>query len=318
MALSRRTLLGSGLALPIAARFAGRARAADPVTIRMGVLKLVHSITPYFYEKFLPAGYQIEIIPFSTPTDGKDAVVTKSVDYGTFGIAAAILGAASSQPVVVYGSECNKGMAVVARKDDPINSITDLKDKKVGILTGTTQQVFFLERLRMVGMKESDIVSIRIGFADMPAALQRGDIDAYVGAEPGPSLSLVSGVGKIVEYPYSTPMGSLNMVLGTHSDRFKEKPDEVLMMLNLQRQASAYAMSKPDEIVAMTVAKLGLDKAAVARATDNVELNWEMTPTMIGEVKAYADHMLELRQIRNLPDFEALLAVAPSEKLAKA
>jgi ABC-type nitrate/sulfonate/bicarbonate transport system substrate-binding protein len=318
MALSRRTLIRAGLALPLAARYAAPTRAADPVTIRMGVLKLVHSITPYFYEQFLPGGYKIEIIPFSTPTDGKDAVVTKSVDYGTFGIAAAILGVASGQPVIVYGSECNKGMAVVCRKDDPIASITDLKDKKVGILTGTTQQVFFLERLRMVGMKESDIVSVRLAFADMPGALQRGDIDAYVGAEPGPSLSLVSGVGKIVEYPYSTPMGSLNMVVATHSDRLKEKPDEVVMMLNLQRQASAYAMSKPDEIVAMTVAKLGLDKAAVARAVDNVELNWQMTPTMISEVKAYADHMLELRQIRNLPDFDTLLDPNPSERLAKA
>ena len=116
MALSRRRLLGSGLALPLAAGFGIGARAAEPVTIKMGVLKLVHSITPYFYERFLPAGYRLEIIPFSTPTDGKDAVVTKSVDYGTFGIAAAILGAASSQPVAVYSSECNKGMAVVARK----------------------------------------------------------------------------------------------------------------------------------------------------------------------------------------------------------
>lgn len=318
MALSRRALLGSGVGLPIAASFGVRAGAAEPVTIRMGVLKLVHSITPYFYERFLPAGYRIEIIPFSTPTDGKDAVVTKSVDYGTFGIAAAILGAASSQPVVVYGSECNKGMAVVARKDDPVNAITDLKGKKIGILTGTTQQVFFLERLRMVGMKEQDTVSVRLAFADMPAALQRGDIDAYVGAEPGPSLSLVSGVGKIVEYPYSTPMGSLNMVLATHRERLAEKPGEALMMLNLQREASAYAMSKPDEIVAMTVAKLGLDKAAVARAVDNVELNWQMTPTMIGQVKAYADHMLELRQIRNLPDFDTLLDPAPSKKLAQA
>jgi ABC-type nitrate/sulfonate/bicarbonate transport system substrate-binding protein len=318
MNISRRTLLGSGLALPLAGTLGTKAGAAEPVTIKMGVLKLVHSITPYFYERFLPAGYRLEIIPFSTPTDGKDAVVTKSVDYGTFGIAAAILGAASSQPVAVYGTECNKGMAVVARKDDPIGAITDLKGKKVGILTGSTQQVFFLERLRMVGMTEQDIVSVRVGFADMPAALARGDIDAYVGAEPGPSLSLVSGVGKIVEYPYSTPMGSLNMVVATHRDRLAEKPDEVLMMLNLQRQASAYAMSKPDEIVAMTVAKLGLDKAAVARAVENVELNWAMTPKMIREVKAYADHMLELRQIRNLPDFDALLDAVPYEQLVKA
>jgi hypothetical protein len=67
----------------------------------------------------------------------------------------------------------------------------------------------------------------------------------------------------------------------------------------------------------MTVAKLGLNKDAVAKAVDNVELNWQMTPQMITEVKAYADHMLELKQIRNLPDFDALLDTGPSEKLAK-
>jgi ABC-type nitrate/sulfonate/bicarbonate transport system substrate-binding protein len=316
MHISRRALLGSGLALPAIAR--GRtARAQAPVTIRMGVLKLVHSITPYFYDRFAPAGVRLEIIPFATPTDGKDAVVTKSVDYGTFGIAAAILGASSHQPVVVIGSECNKGMAVVARKDSGINSIPDLKGKQVAILPGTTQQVFFLERLHMLGMSEADISAVRVAFADMPAALARGDVDAYVGAEPGPSLSLVTGVGKIVEYPYSTPMGSLNMVLATHQDTLAALPNQALMMLDLQRQASVYAMSHPDELVAMTVAKLGLNKEAVAASVGNVELNWKMTPQMTDEVKSYADHMLALKQIRALPDFTTLMDPKLSDQLAK-
>jgi NitT/TauT family transport system substrate-binding protein len=50
-------------------------------------------------------------------------------------------------------------------------------------------------------------------------ALSRGDIDAYVGAEPGPGVSPSSGIGSLVEYPYSTAMGSLNMVLGHPSRR---------------------------------------------------------------------------------------------------
>jgi NitT/TauT family transport system substrate-binding protein len=284
----------------------------------MGVLKLIHSITPYFYERFLPAGTKIEIIPFSTPTDGKDAVVTGSVDYGTFGIAAAILGASSHQPVVVYGSECNKGMAVVAGKNDTtVNSLKDLKGKKIGILPGTTQQVFFYERLNMEGMKADDITAVRVAFADMPAALARGDIDAYVGAEPGPALSLVDGSGKIVEYPYSTPMGSLNMVLATNRDGLDKRHDQVLMMLDLQRQASAYAMAHPDEIAAMTVEKLGLNKDAVSKAVSNVELNWQMTPKMIDEVHAYADHMADMKQIRSLPDFATMLDPSFSETLAK-
>ena len=199
MGITRRSLIAASLAAPAVLR--ARTAAADTVVIRMGALKLIHSITPYFYERFLPDGYRLEIIPFESPTDGKSAVVTKSVDFGTFGIAAAILGAAAHEPVVVFGSECNKGMAVVARKDSPIASLKDLKGKRVAIWPGSTQEVFILERLHMEGMTIKDVESVRVSFSEMPAALARGDVDAYVGAEPGPGLSLATGVGKIVEYP---------------------------------------------------------------------------------------------------------------------
>ena len=56
--LSRRLLLASltscGLALSVAAPTA--AHAQDKV-IKVGTLKLIHGITPYFYNKFTPAGY---------------------------------------------------------------------------------------------------------------------------------------------------------------------------------------------------------------------------------------------------------------------
>ena len=185
MGITRRNLIAASLAAPAVMR--ARTAAADTVVIRMGALKLIHSITPYFYERFLPDGYRLEIIPFESPTDGKSAVVTKSVDFGTFGIAAAILGAAAHEPVVVFGSECNKGMAVVARKDSPIASLKDLKGKRVAIWPGSTQEVFILERLHMEGMTIKDVESVRVSFSEMPAALARGDVDAYVGAEPGPA-----------------------------------------------------------------------------------------------------------------------------------
>lgn len=32
-------------------------RAEQTTTIKMGALKLIHSIAPYFYDQFTPAGY---------------------------------------------------------------------------------------------------------------------------------------------------------------------------------------------------------------------------------------------------------------------
>ena len=54
-----------------------QARAQDKV-LRVGTLKLIHGITPYFYEKFAPPGYTVEVIPFESPTDGKNAVFPKA------------------------------------------------------------------------------------------------------------------------------------------------------------------------------------------------------------------------------------------------
>lgn len=314
MAIRRRVLLGGALAAP-AILVAGRARA--DTTIRIGALKLIHSMTPYFYQQFAPAGTTITIIPFESPTDGKDAVVTRSVDVGTFGIAAAIFGAAAHEPVAVIGSECNKGMAIVAGKNSGINTLKDLKGKRVAIWPGSTQEVFVLERLHMEGMSVKDITPVRVSFSEMPAALQRGDVDAYVGAEPGPSLSVVSGYGKIVEYPYSTPMGSLNMILATHRDMITEKPGLLALVVKLQKQASEFAMSHPDAMVAMTVAKLGQKKDAVAELVSNVELNWQMTPQMIANAKSYAEHMQALKQIKAVPDMNALMVTRFSDAAAQ-
>ena len=136
--LNRRNLLVSAAASIAAGPLSNSAFAQDKV-LRVGTLKLMHAITPHFYEKFAIPGYKIEVIPFETPTDGKNAVVTKSVAFGTFGIAAATLGGAAGEPVVVIGAQCNKGMAVVAGKDSGIASIKGPKDKKVGILPGSTQ-----------------------------------------------------------------------------------------------------------------------------------------------------------------------------------
>ena len=75
-------------------------------------------------------------------------------------------------------------------------------------------------------------------------------------------------------------------------------------------------MAHPDEMVAMTVTKLGMKREAVELSVKNVELNWKMTPEMIEAGKTYAEHMLELKQIRALPDFATFFEPKISDQLA--
>ena len=280
---------------------------AEDRVIKVGTLKLIHGITPYFYEKFVPAGVKVEVYPFESPTDGKNAVVTGTVDFGIYGLAAATLGAANGEPVVVVGAACNRGMAVVARADAPIASIKDLKDKKVGIWPGSTQEVVILDRLSEEGMSIKDIQPIRVSFSDMAPALARGDLDAYVGAEPGPGISLANGTGKIVEYPYSTPTGSLNMVLSTRRELIEKDPELIRTLLKIHRDASEYAMSNRDAFVAMAMQKLGQQKPSIEKAAPNVELTWKIDDLFLKEAHYYGTQMLDKKQIRQMPDYATFI-----------
>ena len=312
----RRLLAGAGFAAATLA--APSVLRAEPRTVKMGALRLVHSMPPYFYERFAPADLKIEIIVFDSPTDGKNAVVTKSVDFGTFGIAAAILGGAVGEPVVVVGALSNKGMGVISKAGSDIKTVKDLKGKRVGIWPGSTQEVFIMERLRMEGLSIKDITPVRVPFGEMPAMLARGDVDAYVGAEPGPALSITSGAGQLVEYPYSTPMGGLNMIFGTHEDTVAKNPDLVRTMLKTHRQAVEFMMANKPIVTDMTVQKLGANRAAVDQAlgANNVEYVWKLDATVQGQAKTYAQQMLELKQIRALPKFDTFLNPTFSNELA--
>ena len=77
---------------------------ADDKVLRVGTLKLIHGISAYFYEKFVPAGYTVEVFPFDSPTDGKNAVLTGTVDTCIHGIAAFLLGSAAGEPVMIVAN----------------------------------------------------------------------------------------------------------------------------------------------------------------------------------------------------------------------
>ena len=316
MAHSRRFMLVGATACA-AVPFGARSTRAQDVTIKVGALRTIAAIAEYMYDRFSPPGVKIEVLPIESPTECKNAVVTKSVDVSSFGVAAGILGAAAGEPVVIVGASCDRGMGIVVRKDLPVDKIADLKGRKVGIWPGSTQEVFMAERLRMEGLDMRDIQRVRVSFSEMATALARGDIDAYVGAEPAPALSLVSGVGKIVEYPYSTAMGSLNVIMGVHRDTIEQRPDLVRAILKIHRHASEFAMANRQATVDTAIAKLGMNRAAVEASLPNIDLNWQLTPDLIQRTRVYAEHMLAMKQIRAMPDFKALFNTSFSDELAR-
>ena len=164
-----------------------------------------------------------------------------------------------------------------------------------------------MERLRMEGLTIKEVTAVRVPFGEMPAMLARGDIDAYVGAEPGPALSITSGAGQLVEYPYSTPIGPLNMILSASEKAVKENPARVKLIVDMHRKAIDYAMANPPQIVEMATQKLGQQKKSIELAVPNVELAWKLDDVFMERAGAYTKLMFENKQIRQMPDLNKVV-----------
>ena len=302
---TRSTFLALGAAAATSAALPAAAVAADARTVKIGMLKTVNTMVTQFYQKFAAPGLTYAVTAFDTPPDGKDAVVSGSVDFGIFGLAAATLGAAGGQPLTIVAAAGGKAMAVVVAAQSTAKTFADLKGKKIAYQPGSTQEVVLRELMKAGSMTVADVQLVRLSFGDMANALARGDVDAYVGAEPGPSLSVLSGKGKVLLYPFTTPVGSINVVFATRPELIAKEPDLVRSVVRTHVAACKWCANPANrtEFEAATTKFLGPPKDVLDMTMGNINFDYELDADYLKRAKYYGEQMIVLKQIAQVPDY---------------
>ena len=156
----------------------GEDTAAKSEKVTVGTWKTAQTITPYFYDEFMPES--VEVLPFTNPGDQKTALLAGSLDMCGTTLVTAITAASKGEPVKIVTSLCNKCSALVVDKDYGIQSEADLKGKRIAYVPGTMHHALLLEVLKRNGINpDTDVELKRIDFFDMGQALVNGDIDAF-------------------------------------------------------------------------------------------------------------------------------------------
>lgn len=274
-------------------------------TVKVATLRQPHLFVPDFYARFLPAGTKVEVITLANSTEIKSAVVSGSADFGVTGITAALQGAAAGEPFRVLASSADGGSAIVASKKSTVTTVAGLKGKKIGYVPGSAQDILLRLTLRAAGMNaDDDVELVKVEFPDMANALARGDIDAFSGAETGPSDALVKGA-VLVTHPYDTEMAKINIVMGTSQDMIDSDPALVQTMVDAHAKAIDYMAANKAEWAKAVIDKYGFPKASLDKAIANIELRWTVDDAYEQQAKILGQQLKELKQIRKDPDYEA-------------
>ena len=191
-----------------------------------------------------------------------NGVVTRNVDYG--GTFSNFVGAAlSGLPVRIVMSAMDGSDHYLVTASN-IKKVEDLKGKTFGISSfGGTPHSEAIMILRKYGMNpEKDVTFLQIGGSSSRyTALESGSIQAAMLLPPFNNFAKKRGFNQLMSFNdiMSIPLGGLSV----HTQKIKEKPDEIVRMIKAVLKATDYIRNRKTEIMSFVEAKWGIKEGDV-------------------------------------------------------
>jgi NitT/TauT family transport system substrate-binding protein len=206
----------------------------EPVSLKVGMLKLASS-APFFIasEKgfFKEEGIDVEYKFFDASNPVNVAAASNNVDVGTAGLTADLYNmVAAGQKVIIVADKGReeKGYqlsALLVHKDSAIQSIQDLKGKKIGLTTiGSSNHYMTGRLLEKYGMSVKDVELVPLNTTrGQMEALKGKNVDAVILNTSNIAQAVQEGYGKVLvnvadEIPYQSTGVFLSPKLAANKD----------------------------------------------------------------------------------------------------
>lgn len=328
-ALSRRGFLGLGAGVGAAVLLggcgpdgatdtgarSGASAVAAPVTVRTCVYAKNHASSALYWQKFAPAGYTIEVSPVTSATQIQQALEQGDLDFGLLAPYTPVIALAEDPKLItsrIVGMISRGGIGLVGRKG-VVEKIADLRGKRLAVPPPTLQVLVLTEALKQAGLVlGKDVTAVPLGFADHVAALERGDVDAFMGSEPPATLSVVSGFGVRIPEVEQTRVGDFNTANWASAKILRERPDVVRAVCKMQKDAAEFLSPGRENDKAnwreLLVTQFGFDEKVYEAVLPRIGARWEFDEERVAQTEGAVAMLKEQGGITSEPDVEQLFA----------
>lgn len=268
-------------------------------TIKVATQRQPHLYAAYEWSKYVPDGYDVQVIPMDNSNDEKDALLSGDVDFALMGVPTVISQAAQDGGIKVIAGGADGGSGLMASSG--ISNVKDLKGKKIGYVPNSSQEMALRLLLKSKGLNpDNDVEMVNIGYSEMSEALARGDVDAFAGAEMGVSLAKLAGANEI-DSIYDTAIGKVNIALAASDKVIENNPDLVKTAIAAHKKATEALSGNKKAWKSGVMKQFTFDSDALDKALNNMWLHWDLSDEYQAQCKELSHQMVEIGSIKTAP-----------------
>lgn len=173
---------------------------------------------------------------------------------------ALVTGSTGAKSVMILMNDYSNGNDMVIGGPG-IESIADLKGKKVGVEVGFVSHLLLLTALQDNGMTEADVTLVNVPTNETPQVLASGQVDAIVAWQPssGSALKLVPGSKPI--YTSANKPGLIYDMLAASPQSLATRRDDYMKVLKVWYRVVDY-INNPDtyeDAIKIMASRVGLE-----------------------------------------------------------
>ncbi|MFI7585301.1 ABC transporter substrate-binding protein [Kocuria sp. M1N1S27] len=239
------------------------------------------------------------------------SVVSGEMDFGFSNVTSLIVARSQGLPLQIIANANNStGVQgedfadVLVREDSDIQDAADLEGRTVGVNTlNNISDTTIRAAIEEQGGNPDDVEFVEIPLPDMPAALDRGEVDAIGSIEPFRTIALQDGARSAVSN-YAFPIDNLTVaVYFTTEDVLEQDPEMVESFRTAIERSLEFAQENPDEVRAILPTYTQLDEELI----DQLVLPSFPTEVNRESVQELADLAVQHGLIEETPDLDELL-----------
>lgn len=310
-----RTFAAFSAALLAMAAWSGNSAAAEKVALAYTqTLYSAHVVIAREKGFFAKHGVEIDPKLFTAGRLTLDAVLAKGADIATTAETPMTAAVMTNQPMAILARLAKAMPTTLVHADANINSMGDLRGKKLGITAGTGSEVYTFTMLGKAGLRPSDVQYVNLRPEDMPGALMNRSVDAINTWQPNISNAqkLLGAKAKVL--PTAGVYNETWNLVATQ-DYVKAKPGTATALIKALLEAEAFIDGNRSEAMEIMSRVVGVDRAIVEASWPSFEFRIAVDPAIVEILEAHAKWRLATGNLPSgvtaVPDFGKAIASGP-------